>query len=424
MIPELMRPRTPVFSPISGAGRPLRRAACRLCAACAVLALCLAATPGRGGAAESPEVAGIAIVQSGTFTAVPAQDAGLKNGRYRLLQAGENVPAQAGAAFGVVFEVQGKPAGAPVTLEAGLVRPGGDEASALRWFIPALVGEKAQAVATFVYAWEAVPGPWRLTLAEGGRVLAGKEFYVGERPAPPVAEPVQGAAPASPATNVAPVPPQDAPPPVAPMPTAPETAAPPPAAAPVPTAPDVAGPLPTAVEQALPTAVEQALPAPAVPAEAGKKAAPPEASGKNGASDTSGKSGKPEKPENPDKPDKPDKAAPGAPKKAQPPEKPTDKAPAAPEASGKGPVYLVQAGVFSVKDSAYAQAARYRAKGYPGCVLEEGGGKNVRYRVIVGRFPDQERAAQARRSFVGREGGEALVKEAPAADVARRLKCR
>jgi cell division septation protein DedD len=404
MIPEMMRPRTPVFSPISGAGRPLRRAARRLCAACAVLALCLAAVPGRGGAAESPEAAGVVIVQSGTFTAVPAQDAGQKNGRYRLLQAGEDVPAQAGTAFGAVFEVRGKPAGAPVVLEAVLVRPGGDEASAQRWFIPAAIGEKAQAVATFVYAWEAVPGPWRLTLAEGGRVLAGKEFYVGERPAPPappVVEPVEEAAPASLAANVAP-----APPPAVPM-------APPPAAAPVPAAPDVAAPVPAAAEQA--------LPAPVVPAEAGKKAAPPEASGKNGVPDTSGKPGKPGKPEKPENPDKP---VPGVPKKAQPPEKPADKAPAAPEASGKGPVYLVQAGVFSVRDSAYAQATRYRAKGYPGCVLEEGAGKNVRYRVVVGRFPDQERAAQARRSFVGREGGEALVKEAPAADVARRLKCR
>jgi cell division septation protein DedD len=87
-------------------------------------------------------------------------------------------------------------------------------------------------------------------------------------------------------------------------------------------------------------------------------------------------------------------------------------------------MYLLQTGVFAVKDSAYAQAARYRAKGYPGCVLEEGGGKSRRYRVIVGRFPDQQRAAEARRSFMAREGGEVLVKELPAAEVVRRLKCR
>lgn len=142
----------------------------------------------------------------------------------------------------------------------------------------------------------------------------------------------------------------------------------------------------------------------------------------------------------PDKaPDKTPEKAPGKGKTASSPEKGVpapakpsakekapapEKAPAKEAASAKGTLYLLQTGLFSVKDNAFSQAARYRSKGYPGCVLEEGTGGNRRYRVIVGRFPDQDRAMEARRAFASREGGEAMVKEFPASEVSRRLKCR
>jgi cell division protein FtsN len=111
-----------------------------------------------------------------------------------------------------------------------------------------------------------------------------------------------------------------------------------------------------------------------------------------------------------------------APEKA--PAKETAKAPAKETAKANGTLYLLQTGLFSVRDNAAAEAARYRAKGYPGCVLEEGAGSRRRYRVIVGRFPDQGRATEARRSFVAREGVEAMVKEVPVAEASRRLNCR
>ncbi|NDY58721.1 DUF3859 domain-containing protein, partial [Desulfovibrio sulfodismutans] len=147
---------------------------------------CLWAGPVPGRCAEAPAVTGIAVRQAGAFVAASPQEAAATGRRHRLAQEGAVIASGPGAAFGVIFEVQGTPAGAPVVIEAGLVPPG-DDSVPQRWFVPAVIGEKGQAVASFVYAWEAVPGPWRLTLAEGGRVLAEQTFHVGGPPqAPPV----------------------------------------------------------------------------------------------------------------------------------------------------------------------------------------------------------------------------------------------
>lgn len=409
-------------APRMAGGGPLRRSAPRRAAMAAffwaALALVCLAAAGSGRAAGDPAVSGLAVLQAGTFAAVSGQESGSKNGRYRLVQTGEAVAARAGTAFGVEFEVRGGPPGAPVTVEAALVRPGGEQAPVQRWLIATAVGEKAQAVGSFVYAWEAEPGPWRLALSVDGRVLAEQPFYVGERPA---ASPEHAAAPpepvAAPPATVTGEPvagPQS--PPAKGSDDVPATPTPPPAMA----APEQASP-------AAPTAPPAAAPA--------EKSAQPAASDTPNPSDgpavlqsvpdkAPGKSPEKTPEKTPEKsPEKaPDKPAdkPGA-KNAH---KPADKARAEAESKAKGPMYLLQTGVFSVRGSAYDQAARYRAKGYPACVLEEGGGKTGRYRVIVGRFPDQERAAEARRAFLSREAGEVLVKEFPAADVSRRLKCR
>jgi cell division septation protein DedD len=112
---------------------------------------------------------------------------------------------------------------------------------------------------------------------------------------------------------------------------------------------------------------------------------------------------------------------------SKPPAKPAPKPASKPEevaGTGKGTTFFLQTGLFSVKDSAFSEAARYRAKGYPACVLEGGNGAKRRYRVIVGRFPDHERAVTARRAFLAREGGEVMIKELPAAEVSGRLFCR
>lgn len=339
---------------------------------------CLWAGPVPGRCAETPALTGIAVRQAGAFVAASPQEAAATGRRHRLAQEGATIASEPGAAFGVIFEVQGTPAGAPVVIEAGLVPPGNDPVPQ-RWFVPAVIGETGQAVASFVYAWEAVPGPWRLTLAEGGHVLAEQTFHVGGPPQAPVPE-IPPVHPAAPAPTAPPLP--------APG-TAPEGHAPPAAVIYVPASPPVAA---VAPEAAVPVET------PRTPEKAPEKT--------------------PEK--TPEKNSGKDKKAPSPEQGVKAPEK----TPAKESAKANGTLYLLQTGLFSVKDNAFSQAARYRAKGYPGCVLEEGAGGNRRYRVIVGRFPDQDRAMEARRAFVGREGGDAMVKEFPAAEVSRRLKCR
>lgn len=421
---------------------------------------CLLAFPARGRCAGAPAasaasaVSGIVVRQAGAFAAVPPQEAAASGGRYRLVREGVAVASEAGTAFGVVFEVQGEPAGAPVVIEAELFPPGNDSV-AQRWFVPAVIGKSAQAVASYVYDWEAVAGPWRLTLAEGGRVLAEQTFHVGGGPrtsadhaaAPPSLSapaqlPVQAlppapaqalvtareappmtsgspaaAAPATPAVSEHPaeagqaavsgqavVPASAGPPPTAPG-AAPGGHAPPAAASPVTDSPPGAPGAPETAESAEPShspgKTPEMVPAPA--SDKGKKAVSPEQGLKA-----------------------PEKAPAKETAKERAKEKTRDtaKAPAKETAKANGTLYLLQTGLFSVKGNAAAEAARYRAKGYPGCVLEEGAGSRRRYRVIVGRFPDQGRAMEARRSFVAREGMEAMVKEVPAVEVSRRLSCR
>ncbi|NDY58101.1 hypothetical protein G3N56_15300, partial [Desulfovibrio sulfodismutans] len=191
--------------------------------------------------------------------------------------------------------------------------------------------------------------------------------------------------------------------------TAPEGHAPPAAVIPGPASPPVAGVPPEA----------------AVPAETLRTPEKGPEKGPEKAQDKAPEKGPGKTPEK--APEKAPEKNPDTGKKAPSPEqgvKAPGKAPAKEAASAKGTLYLLQTGLFSVKDNAFSQAARYRAKGYPGCVLEEGAGSKRRYRVIVGRFPDQGRAMEARRAFASREGGEAMVKEFPAAEVSRRLNCR
>lgn len=379
-----------------------------LLAACAAFLVLCGGPPSGARAASGVNgqavVSGLDVVGSGVFAPAPAEAGASKGGRYRLVRAGDTVPAAPGVAFGVTFAVRGEPAGQVAMIEAGLSPPGdapgegtaNGRPAARRWFVPAVTGETAQAVASFAYGWEAVPGRWRLTLSQAGRVLAERDFFVGgpDTAASPGGAPATapGAPAASPGVPVAsPGPGQPpAPPPGQPAgPAAPDQAAAP-AAAPGSTIPQNLSPSGTGQAEAAGTGEKAARPkAPDAPAVARRTAAREDSKA----------------------------ASTDAPKTAT---KPANGA----AADGKGMSYLLQAGLFSVKDNALAEAARYRAKGYPGCVLEEGGGPKRRYRVIVGRFPDRERAVAARRSFVAREGGEVVVKEVPAAEASRRLLCR
>jgi len=395
-------------------------------AVAAVLAClaCLLAVPARGHCAEAPAapaasaasaapaVTGIVVRQAGVFAAVPPQEAAASGVRYRLLREGDSVAPEAGTAFGVVFEVQGEPAGAPVVIEAELLPPGNDSV-AQKWFVPAVAGKSAQAVASYVYDWEAVAGPWRLTLALGGRVLAEQTFHVGG----PQRTPAGHVAAQSDLPVPAPVP--------APGPAPDKASAPAPAPLPLASSP------PEASVPAAPAAPEQ-------PATSGQ----PDAAAPAKTPDAVAMPPQAEPPRAPEKAPAPvpDRAPDKTPAPAPAPDKDKDKgkktpsseqagkapasAPAKEAVSAKGTLYLLQTGLFTVKDNAFSQAARYRAKGYPGCVLEEGAGSKRRYRVIVGRFPEHGRAVEARRAFVAREGVEAMVKEFPAAEVSRRMQCR
>lgn len=412
---------------------------------------CLLAVPARGHCAEAPAapgVTGIVVRQAGVFAAVPPQEAAASGVRYRLLREGDSVAPEAGTAFGVVFEVQGQPAGAPVVVEAELLPPGNDSV-AQKWFVPAVAGKSAQAVASYVYDWEAVAGPWRLTLAEGGRILAEQTFEVGgpqrtsaghavarsDLPAPaststPAPTPAPTPVPAPEPLPVASAPPAVSVPatpavpeqPVTPFtPDQPATSGQPDAAAPAKT-PDAVATPPQAPAPALVPDTPGATPGAKDTAAQAEPSRAPEKAAEKASENTPGKA--------PDRaPDKTPAPVPDKDKgKKTPSPEQAGKAPASAPAkeavSAKGTLYLLQTGLFTVKDNAFSQAARYRAKGYPGCVLEEGAGSKRRYRVIVGRFPEHGRAVEARRAFVAREGVEAMVKEFPAAEVSPRLQCR
>ena len=384
---------------------------------------CLLAFPARGRCAGAPAasaasaVSGIVVRQAGAFAAVPPPEAAAAGGRSGVVREGVAVASEAGTAFGVVVEVQGEPAGAPVVIEAELFPPGNDSV-AQRWFVPAVIGKSAQAVASYVYDWEAVAGPWRLTLAEGGRVLAEQTFHVGG----PQRTPAGHAMAQSDLPVPAPVP--------APGPAPDKASAPAPEPLPVASSP------PEASVPAAPAAPEQTVtpgqPVAAAPATPGVKdtavqAEPPRASEEAPGKSPEKATGKaPDKAPAPDKDKDKDKGkkAPSPEQAVKAPGKPPANVPAKEAVSARGTLYLLQSGLFTVKDNAFSQAARYRAKGYPGCVLEEGAGSKRRYRVIVGRFPEHGRAVEARRAFVAREGVEAMIKEFPAAEVSRRLQCR
>ncbi len=386
-------------------------------AACAAwVILCGLSVPFAAGAAsdpgDRPVVSALEIVQSGTFAALPPE-ASPGGARYRMVRSGEMVEAAPGVAFGLAFAVKGEPAGQAVVVEARLLPPAVEEGtdgapeSGRRWFIPAVVGGTGQAVASFAYAWEAVPGSWRLTLAEGGRVLAEKIFSVGVGPAA-----ASGTAPEAVSVfSVSPPSESGDPPAGVSSETIVGNAAEKPAESP---------------EQRQPPA-----PSPSVPVVASLPSTPgapvdPDAA-RIGQESAQGKTEKPAA-KTPSASDKaPSAKAPKPAADSNPPTKAGPKPASKPDevaGTGKGTTFLLQAGLFSVKDNAFSEAARYRTKGYPACVLEEGNGAKRRYRVIVGRFPDHERAVTARRAFLAREGGEVVIKELPAAEVSGRLFCR
>ncbi len=135
--------------------------------------------------------------------------------------------------LGCRFTVAGKPAGAPVLVEARLTRPtpGGGQAVS-RWFVPARRGEPAVAAYAFSPSDPAAPGLWTLELFAGDARLAGQAFTVpgavgasasvsAEAPAP------SAAMPAAPTPAGPPAPGPEAPsqavsaPPAAPVPAMP-----------------------------------------------------------------------------------------------------------------------------------------------------------------------------------------------------------
>jgi len=77
-------------------------------------------------------------------------------------------------------------------------------------------------------------------------------------------------------------------------------------------------------------------------------------------------------------------------------------------------VFTIQTGLFSVLKNARRQAEAVRAQGFSSCILKEGEGKDLRYRVLAGRYLRKALALKNRARLVA-AGTDAVVKSFPAA---------
>lgn len=345
--------------------------------------------------------------------------------------------------LGCRFTVAGKPAGAPVLVEARLTRPtpGGGQAVS-RWFVPARRGEPAVAAYAFSPSDPAAPGLWTLELFAGDARLAGQAFTVpgaaGEVAAPATAEsPAPAAAmPAAPTPAGPPAPGPEVPSQA--VSAAPAALVP----APVPAMPPESrdpGPGPAAEA---PTGREPAQDAaqasPAVSTETPAAAPVPEAAlPRAGSPSPASPSAVPAVPADPApaamspasvaSPRPAADPAPTPKKAGVPPAAATSpKAPVVPEAPARhgqaAGSYALQTGLFADAANAAAQAARLRARGMPACLAVEGEGKARRYRVLAGRFGDARAAAGARADVRAIVGAAPLVMQLDAARLAG-LRC-
>lgn len=85
-----------------------------------------------------------------------------------------------------------------------------------------------------------------------------------------------------------------------------------------------------------------------------------------------------------------------------------------PRATPTQTVFTVQTGVFSLRENARRQAAALRAQGLASCILKDGEGKGVRYRVLVGRHARKASALKGREKLMAALKINAVVKSFPA----------
>ncbi len=270
--------------------------------------------------AEAPPVGALfpfttlRITEAGEFDVTAARTAG---SGYTLTRRTTSIRAGKGVAFGVDFLLEGGVAGKTVLIEARLSPPrpenGAEEIQAPdRWFIPATIGETAQA-AYLPAKDNPPPGAWELELFYDGEKISETVFDLIVEATPEVSgETVQAAleTPSLPAESL------------------------PAASAPVPE-----------------------------PAPATTTAAPPKVHSR---------------------------------------------------ATPIQTVFTVQTGVFSLRKNARRQADALRAQGLAPCILTDGEGKGVRYRVLVGRHARKASALKSREKLMAAMKINAVVKSFPA----------
>jgi len=102
-----------------------------------------------------------------------------------LVQNTTRIPAIPKTSFGLRYQLDGIPVGealavTDVVITPGIHEPGSDNAPAYRqsWRDVVVAGKPRYTGYTFDYAWEAVPGPWRIEIWYGDSMLLAQDFQV------------------------------------------------------------------------------------------------------------------------------------------------------------------------------------------------------------------------------------------------------
>ena len=107
---------------------------------------------------------------------------------FRLIAEGKTVPATLGTRFGIAFQVDGTPTGTTIKLTRTIIFPGDgilslDRKKMIKSFsgtIDAILGNRQVAGYILEVPSELKPGPWKIELYYGSRMLAEETFFLLE----------------------------------------------------------------------------------------------------------------------------------------------------------------------------------------------------------------------------------------------------
>ena len=160
---------------------------CRLLVLLPFLTFCVKAD-------TTPVISNVRILQHGLFLtsvegAVPAP--GTSSGEVslmskpRLIRTTSTIPAVQKSSFGIRYQIEGEPVGAPIAVRDVIITPGlkdPDEAGRVRYREVSrditTIGKETFVGYTFDEAWEAVPGIWIVEVWHGDQQLVAQEFDV------------------------------------------------------------------------------------------------------------------------------------------------------------------------------------------------------------------------------------------------------